>query len=535
MASTSSRGRKVTGRPNYAVESQTDDSTRKGSRRHARKTDAYRPDHTVPDSDETTSSGGPEPASDAFDLQAWDDINTFPSGTQIQRSPSPNLVSKRALKAVDVPESSPSAEDIENREDAHRTYQDLIYDTPAQEREVATCTADTAEYVDLYTNRMDKYPQLFVRQEGVEQATIADVDAKVLGQHIWLIIMTTSTPIHEAILKGDLAARSINDKEVKDALQEMQQRCEELPYQPRIYCNSHAHKETGRPMSPKMMSELAVLAARYVFDDDLASEIDAVTEPPVPLYLTRIGVRKYLSIKDQDGMYRLPSDQRVQRLGVLFRALTRRCEEIRKDRWDIPLPGGFTEFGYSHDVKSRLKQHRSHSSSNYLMNLFDAICQKYYKDYVWFQFVVYHIPAPILVELSEMYFTRAGQGYCKNGGGCSHTGAGRSNASGDLYDVDDYEKFWYYAKSSVMDKNISAWNDMMDGKIKAKCEETAERERRIALEDDLAAKKKELMELLAPLPEEEELDRTLAFVEQALAETVDEARRMLNKTGAQEE
>ncbi|KAI6808704.1 hypothetical protein KC332_g12971 [Hortaea werneckii] len=535
MASTSARGRKVTSRPNYVVESQTDDTSRMGSPRYARKTDAYRPDHTVPDSDETASSGDPEPASDAFDLQAWDDVNTFPPGTQIQRSPSPILASQRTFKAINFSESSPSPEDIDIRQEAHRAYEDLIHDTPLQEKEVATCTVDAVEYVDTYTNCMEKYPEFFVKQERVEQATIADVDTNVLGQHIWLIIMTANTVIHEAVLKGDLATRSINDAEVKQALQEMQQRCEEVPYQPRIYCNSHAHKETGLPMSPRMMSELTLLAAKYVFDDDLASKIDSVTVPHVPLYLTRIGVRKYLSTKDQEGEYRLPSNQRVQRLGVLCRALGRRCEEIPKDRWGSPLPGGFTEFGYSHHVESRLKQHKHHASSNYLMNPFDAICRRYYEDYVWFQFVVYHIPAPILVELSEMYFTRAGQGYCKNGGGCSHSGAGRSNASGDLYDASDYENFWNYARTSVMDNNISAWKEMIDRKIREKREETATRKRRIALEDELAAKKQAFRELLAPLPEEEEVDRTLAFVKQALAETIDEARRMLNEEEGHEQ
>ncbi|KAI7311079.1 hypothetical protein KC326_g6419 [Hortaea werneckii] len=535
MASTSRRGHKLPGQHDNVDETQEDDVVPVPSRRYVRKVDTYRPNDTVPDSDDTISSRDPEPASDAFDLQTWDEVNTFASGTQIKRSSSPTLVSRRTLQAVVIPGNSPTAEEMKMRWEAHHGYKYLVYDTLPQEREVPTCTTNAAEYVDLYTHRLENYPQLFIKQEGVEQASIADIDTNILGQHIWLIIMTTDTLIHEAILKGDLAARSVDNEEVKQALEKMQQRCIEVPYQPRIYCHSHAHKDTGLPMSPRMMGKLAILAAKYVFDDDLASKVDSVTQPPIPLYLTRIGVRKYLSTKDQDGVYHLPSDQRVQRLGTLCRALARRCEEIPKDRWDTPLPGGFTEFGYTHNVEGRLKQHREHTMSNYLMNLFDAICRRYYKDYVWFQFVVYHIPAPILVELSEMYFTRAGQGYCKNGGGCSHTGAGRSNASGDLYDVHEYETFWKYARASVMDKNIAAWNEMLNQKTKSIREETAEMKRRIALLDERDTRKEALRELLEPLPEEEELDRTLTLVKQALQETIDETRDMMNGEGAREE
>ncbi|KAK4497580.1 hypothetical protein PRZ48_012031 [Zasmidium cellare] len=65
--------------------------------------------------------------------------------------------------------------------------------------------------------------------------------------------------------------------------------------------------------------------------------------------------------------------------------------------------------------------------SNYLMNLFDALAQLGHRaKYEIKQFVVYHISAFPLVELAEIYFTRAGQGYSSNGGGLSNHGAGRS-------------------------------------------------------------------------------------------------------------
>lgn len=38
------------------------------------------------------------------------------------------------------------------------------------------------------------------------------------------------------------------------------------------------------------------------------------------------------------------------------------------------------EVGYAADVDERTKQHRNHTSSNYLMNLLNAICQTFPTD-----------------------------------------------------------------------------------------------------------------------------------------------------------
>ena len=63
------------------------------------------------------------------------------------------------------------------------------------------------------------------------------------------------------------------------------------------------------------------------------------------------------------------------------------------------------------------------------MNLFDALAQKLFgKAYIFEQYVIYHIPEPRPVELLEIYFTRAGQGYASSGGGMSHTGTSCSRS-----------------------------------------------------------------------------------------------------------
>ncbi|KAK5696434.1 hypothetical protein LTR97_007735 [Elasticomyces elasticus] len=81
-----------------------------------------------------------------------------------------------------------------------------------------------------------------------------------------------------------------------------------------------------------------------------------------------------------------------------------------------PIPGGFSEFGYSYDTEKRLEQHAKHDSSNYLMNIVDALCMIYFPEYKLYHFVMHHVLVRNLAELAEMYFTRAGQGYSRQGG-----------------------------------------------------------------------------------------------------------------------
>ncbi|KAI7349671.1 hypothetical protein KC354_g13126 [Hortaea werneckii] len=125
--------------------------------------DANRPQH-ISDTEDSGSSNGPELASDAFDLQASDNANTFASGTQTQRSPSQALSSKRTLNADGVPSSSLSPDDAETKQEARRAHQVLIDDSLPQVREVATSTTNTA-YVDIFTKDPDNHPELFVEQE----------------------------------------------------------------------------------------------------------------------------------------------------------------------------------------------------------------------------------------------------------------------------------------------------------------------------------------------------------------------------------
>ena len=215
------------------------------------------------------------------------------------------------------------------------------------------------------------------------------------------------------------------------------------------------------------------------------------------------------------------SKPRVVRLGILCRALIRRFQNIPEAQWNEPVEGGFSEFGYTDDIQLRLLQHTRQSSSNYLMNLFDALALHLLNDrYIFEQYAIYHIPIAHLVELLEIYFTRAGQGYASNGGGLSVAGAGRSTNSRNNYTEEDYQVFWDYNKP-LRDGNVKQWNAFMHERYRQKLRRIEEKEaENLALEallqerDRLKAQYEEEFELLPEEIEAIELQtRSLALLQ----------------------
>ena len=93
-----------------------------------------------------------------------------------------------------------------------------------------------------------------------------------------------------------------------------------------------------------------------------------------------------------------------------------------------PLSVPVVEIGISNDPEKRLRQHRHHENSNYLMNLAEAVFDVEYPGCFHLkQYVIYACFRPIQTWLSEIALTQLAQGYVEGGGGFSHEIAGRSN------------------------------------------------------------------------------------------------------------
>lgn len=100
-------------------------------------------------------------------------------------------------------------------------------------------------------------------------------------------------------------------------------------------------------------------------------------------------------------------------------------------------------------VLKRLACHRAHRSSNFIMNLFEAVCSYLYPGQLRLQqHTIFLIFQPIHNSLSEIVASRLSQGTIFNAGGFSFYPPGRSNATVDQYSLAAYQEWkewaWYH-------------------------------------------------------------------------------------------
>lgn len=112
---------------------------------------------------------------------------------------------------------------------------------------------------------------------------------------------------------------------------------------------------------------------------------------------------------------RSPYSSRIAKILTWCLRVEERCRAGPTSDWYKPLAWRICEVGFSNTCLGRLDNHTSHSSSNYVMNLVDAVCQALYKyqrsvafplgrGYSLTQYVIYNCfepPQAILGELSS--------------------------------------------------------------------------------------------------------------------------------------
>ncbi|KAF1361763.1 hypothetical protein EJ07DRAFT_53134, partial [Lizonia empirigonia] len=153
------------------------------------------------------------------------------------------------------------------------------------------------------------------------------------------------------------------------------------------------------------------------------------------------------------GHYESYSRSHVAEITIFIKQLRQRLHNIPLQERDEPLRCPLVEVRYSVRCVSRLKQHLAHSSSNYIMNLAEAIFQTQRTDFptsYWIkQFVIYLIWDNSQPEIAEIGFAKLAESFTHNGGGFSHYAAGLSNYSGTL--VSGRE--WNAAKTYMLERS----------------------------------------------------------------------------------
>ncbi|KAL1640762.1 hypothetical protein SLS58_006584 [Diplodia intermedia] len=297
--------------------------------------------------------------------------------------------------------------------------------------------------------------------------------------HITLPIMATMTgPILNEIICGNIAYAAKHDQTIGDIMKFYQANA---PQRPAIY-NVVLVDEYGNSPTPNELDKVLDILEKYPERDydELAEKIDGLIHAPSlstdPAKRPLTHSRRYLRTAN-NHMY---SIERLVNLKTFCKSLKHRFEGMTSLDRLLPLDHPLGLFGWSIDADARKSHHLSHQSSNYIMNLTEAVCQHLYEnDVLFMQYRMQAYPICFLAEpeqsiAAELLFTCIGDGYIHAGGGFSHHNAGENNDSANKLPATVWD-----AQARFVLKN-TPFRDNVDKELLAYKEEYAERQQLIA-------------------------------------------------------
>lgn len=250
------------------------------------------------------------------------------------------------------------------------------------------------------------------------------------------ILVSMNTELMKSLIDGSLSRKAeITTGEVSIALQRI---LDQKPLPPSIYQNCICDA-MGISPTPLQWERVCTLMLEYVRggneSDDLAILVDQLVRPTEewPPHLAKRGLRRYTEWRSfiVDDGDTAPSRRHRDMVRRFVSEMLKRIEgDLQNGKGNIPLAAPVIEIGFSIKYVCRLREHRRHEQSNYLMNLAEAMFKHAYHDtFRLQQLVIYACYRPSQPWFSEIILTQLGQGYTEGAGGFSHYPAGRSNGS----------------------------------------------------------------------------------------------------------
>ena len=273
--------------------------------------------------------------------------------------------------------------------------------------------------------RKGDWTQLRTMTEGSPE------DLKIARRQIASMLYSMETPFLKALIQGQLPRLAeIESGTVYEALRKLN---EKDYIQPGIYMSCICDFAGFSP-TPKQWGRVCNQMLRYVQYggeyNDLAAQIDQQIHPKSdwPKDLDNKGLRRYTEWRSyMENGNQLPDTVHRKWVRFFVDQLKMRMKGLPIH---APLSVPVVEIGFSNDPDKRLRQHRHHESSNYLMNLAEAVfAMEYPGSFRLQQKIVFACYREIQTWLSEIIITHLSQGYVEGGGGFSHEPAGRSNTS----------------------------------------------------------------------------------------------------------
>ncbi len=270
--------------------------------------------------------------------------------------------------------------------------------------------------------------------ERTQLATMAE-SAEGLREACRQIVMmlhSMSTALLRAIIQGQVPRLAAwKSGEVFDALWILNEG-EEFE-KPGIYLQSICD-EAGFSPSAAQWLEVMDLMIVYIGNDkaseELAIEVDQTLHPESRWSdtLATKGLRRYMDRRSYLDKGRNEPDKHRRKMVRYF--IDQLRFRLQNKTLHVPMKVPVVEIGFSSRPSQRLIQHRHHESSNYLMNLADALFEYRYPGmFRLLQRIIYKCFRPVQAWMAEIVFTQLAQGYVDGGGGFRHEPAGRFNGS----------------------------------------------------------------------------------------------------------
>lgn len=273
-----------------------------------------------------------------------------------------------------------------------------------------------------------------------------EVDEDILFGCFFRIIMGIHSKVLIGVMQGDIAERYHTDKETKQILDLLLEETTGSK-RPGIYCNSIGRTSDGSALSRNELIIVVEKMQAYIDNDsdNPQSNIDIDSVKGT----WKHAHQRYL-VKPA---WRVQIERFID--GIKKRLLTSPYP-------DSPMESAILEFGYGLYIPDRLKAHRSHTDSNYIMNLYESICRVMWPGiFRLHQFAIFLIVTPDEAATSEMVLILCGNGYHTHGTGFSHHAAGQSSSKAfQLFKPWMTAEFLEWStKNGPLEANVAAWKE----------------------------------------------------------------------------
>jgi hypothetical protein len=332
---------------------------------------------------------------------------------------------------------------------------------------------------------------------------------------LWLIMAGWDPLILEHLVHGDLPAAALTDAELEKKLRKLKNIPAINECCPCIYMQ-YLVDTIGKSPTPEILGKILDFVEMYAKAEDVkdmafVARIDSALASPNWGRISAIAGRKRY----------LESPEQTKTCLNWAKAARERMEGLPMNE---PLVRPWAECGYATYPTERLDQYAKHNSSNYLMNLTDAICRLEFPSYRIRQYVVHHIVHythamydEILASRVSLAYTTQGGGWCHFRAGVSHRGA-QTKARPEHFSRKQMalmtdQKFRIRLTDEIQKiEKMADFNEEFANKVVEQRENVREtlavaqliREQQIKASEDFENSVKEL---------EEEVDRTLAMMD----------------------